>query len=533
VLFDVHHGCSSYIVDQLDTLVAIALDITSAKSADERRRSLLTALRRVVPFNAAALMRLDGDELVPVAAQGLSPAALGRRYALREHPRLDIVCKAHEPVLFPPDTKLPDPFDGLLLSDLKATRNIHACLGCPLLVHGKLVGTLTADALIPSAFDDLDMRLLAAAAALAAAEMHTSQLIEALTKTAERQGLIAGDLMRDAHGVQGNQLIGTSPEVIRLRQEIELVAQSELTVLITGETGVGKELVARAVYSASHRRNQPLIYVNCAALPETLAESELFGHVRGAFTGANVERAGKFEVADGGTLFLDEIGELPLAVQPKLLRALQEGEIQRVGADRTLKVDVRLLAATNRNLAEEVATGRFRADLFHRLNVYPLLASPLRERRSDIALIAGHFCDQSRRRLGLGPVRLAADALETLERYDWPGNVRELENVISRIVLKASARIKRGEPVILTATHLRPELSKEGVLVPEQTPLVPAKRLGKVTMRDFVREQQRTLLQQTLREHDGNLAAAARALGMDRGNLHHLAQRLGLVGAGG
>jgi anaerobic nitric oxide reductase transcription regulator len=518
-------------MDQLDALVAIALDLTTAQSAEERNRSLLGALRRVIPFDAAALLRLDGDALVPVTAHGLSPSALGLRYQLREHPRLEIIIRSAEAVRFPAESPLPDPFDGLLVDDPLAVRHIHACMGCALRVHGELVGALTADALDPRAFDGLDTRLVTAAGALAAAEMRTSQLIAALTRSAERQGLIARDLMRDALMMQGSEMIGTSAVMAKLRQEIELVAQSDLTVLITGETGVGKELVARAVHRRSARRAEPLIYVNCAALPETLAEAELFGHARGAFTGATGERAGKFEVADGGTLLLDEIGELPLAVQPKLLRALQEGEIQRVGADRPISVNARLLAATNRDLGEEVRAGRFRADLFHRLHVYPLAVAPLRERREDIALIAGYFCDLARRRLGLGPVRLAAEALAALESYRWPGNVRELENVISRVVLKASAGCPRGEPVVVSSRHLRPELVEQSVSLPAEptapAPLPP----GPLRMREFVRAQQRLLLERSLAEHHGNLAAAARALGMDRGNLYHLARKLGLVPA--
>jgi anaerobic nitric oxide reductase transcription regulator len=514
-------------MEQLDFLVTIAADLATAQSAGERHRNLLAGLRRVIPFDAAALLSLEGETLRPLAAHGLSPAALGLRYALREHPRLDIICRSAEPVRFPADSALPDPFDGLLLGDPGATRRVHACLGAALRVHGELVGALTADALAPGAFDGIDPRLLTAAGALAAAELRTSQLIEALAESAERQGLIARDLMRDALLRQGGELIGTSPEMHRLRREIELVARSDFSVLITGETGVGKELVARAVQRESPRRDEPFIHVNSAALPETLTESELFGHVRGAFTGAVADRAGKFEVADGGTLFLDEIGELPLTVQPKLLRALQTGEIQRVGAERPLVVDVRLLAATNRDLEAEVRAGRFRADLFHRLNVYPLPVPPLRARRGDIPLLAGSFCDLARRRLGLGPVRLAADALLALERYPWPGNVRELENVISRGVLKASAGIPRGETVILQAARLGLEFSGAAPPPPTEEPAsLPA--TVPLSMRDFVRAQQRAFLERALAKHAGNLAATARALGMDRGNLHHLARRLGL-----
>ncbi|MCK9463840.1 MAG: nitric oxide reductase transcriptional regulator NorR [Proteobacteria bacterium] len=518
-----------HIVDQLDTLVAIAHDLASSAKAEERNQSLLVALRRVIPFDAAALLRLDGEQLVPTATFGLRQPVRGRRFSMREHPRLEIICNSEAPVRFPDDTALPDPFDGLLAADTNATLRIHSCLGCALRVHGELLGVLTADALDPRAFDGVDMRLLTAAGALAAAEMSTSSLIDALARTAERQGRIARDLMRDALVLTGSQIIGTSPETERLRREIELVARSDFTVLVTGETGVGKELVARGVHNASLRAEQPLIYVNCAALPETLAESELFGHAKGAFTGAGADRAGKFEVADGGTLFLDEIGELPLSVQPKLLRALQEGEIQRVGTDRAISVDVRLIAATNRVLGEEVKAGRFRADLFHRLNVYPLAVPPLRERRSDVPLLAGYFCDLARRRLGIGPVRLAANAVDALEAYAWPGNVRELENVISRVVLKASASVRRGDPVILTAGHLHSELSSDGVPLPS-APFPPAAApVAGQPMKDFVREQQRSFLRQVLDAHGGNLAAAARALDMDRGNLHHLARRLGLL----
>jgi anaerobic nitric oxide reductase transcription regulator len=277
--------------------------------------------------------------------------------------------------------------------------------------------------------------------------------------------------------------------------------------------------------------------MNCAALPESVAESELFGHVRGAFTGATSDRPGKFEVADGGTLFLDEIGELPLTVQPMLLRALQDGEIQRVGADRPLHVDVRVIAATNRDLAAEVHSGRFRADLYHRLNVYPIHVPPLRERRPDIALLAGFFCDLVRRRVGLGPVRLNAEARELLVQYDWPGNVRELENVLSRVALRASAAVPRGEPVVLTAAHLGPEFASGSTVAPASSPeaspgpagiaALPAPFVRR-PLRDAVDDYQRGLIERAVRDNHGNWAAAARALVMHRSNLHRLAERLGL-----
>ena len=517
-------------MNHLQTVVSLALDLTAALTEEDRYGRLLEALGRVIPHDASALLRLEGDVLVPVVARGLSVDALGRRFLIREHPRLEIICRSEEPVRFPPDTELPDPFDGLLADDGGEFHHVHACLGCPLRVEGELIGVLTADSVDAEAFDEIDQVFLTAVGALAAAEMRTANLIDALERGAERQGMIARDLMRDARLREGAQMIGASLVMDRLRRDMEMVARSDFSVLILGETGTGKELVARGIHDASPRREEAMIYVNCAALPETLADSELFGHVKGAFSGATSDRPGKFEVADGGTLFLDEIGELPFSVQPKLLRVLQEGEIQRVGTETSIRVDVRILAATNRDLERGVEEGEFRADLYHRLNVYPLRSPPLRERRDDIPLLAGYFCDVMRRRLGLGPVRLGPEAVDALQQYPWPGNVRELENVLARAALKAAAMVQPGEPVILTPRHFGSEFSGGGVGEKDLTgpppphPTPPPSQ----TLREAVREFQRSSIQRALERGDGNWAAAARSLGLHRSNLHHLAKRLGL-----
>ncbi len=463
---------------------------------------------------------------MPVAGHGLSVEALNRRYARGEHPRLDILLAAAEPVRFPPDSPLPDPFDGQLAADPRALAHVHACLGCRLTEGGQVIGVLTADALRPDAFADLEPRWLEALGALAGAALHTTSLIETLEHVADLKGAVARELQRSA---SRTQIVGDSPAARRLLQEIGIVAGSDLPVLITGETGTGKELVAAQIHGASPRRDEALIQVNCAALPESIAESELFGHVAGAFTGATRDRRGKFELAHGATLFLDEVGELPLTLQPKLLRALQQGEVQRVGDDRPHRVDVRVIAATNRDLEREIAAGRFRADLYHRLAVYPLRVPPLRERRDDIPVLAAHFLDEDRRRLGLGPLRLSPEARERLVAADWPGNVRELENVISRAVLRRSRnRPERDGPLLL-----EPEDFELAAVVPVAAaggspagfdPL-PTPDLN---LRDRTREFQRREIERALGRNDGNWAAAARDLGLHRSNLHHLAQRLGL-----
>jgi anaerobic nitric oxide reductase transcription regulator len=314
-----------------------------------------------------------------------------------------------------------------------------------------------------NASNRVELDALQAFASLAAATVNVAQRIERLALR------VADERKKPKSIVRPSAQQGADwPEQAhkRLLEEITLVGNSDLTVLITGETGVGKELVAQAIHAASPRADKPLISLNCAALPDTLVESELFGHVRGAFTGATSDRRGKFELANGGTLFLDEVGELSLTVQAKLLRVLQSGQLQRLGSDQEHRVDVRLIAATNRDLAEEVRSGRYRADFYHRLSVYPLNVPALRERGRDVLLLSGFFLEQNRSRMGLGSLRLSPDAQAALLHYSWPGNVRELEHLIGRSALKALGNCKtRPRILTLTAADLDLPTPQDGAAV--------------------------------------------------------------------
>jgi transcriptional regulator with GAF, ATPase, and Fis domain len=289
------------------------------------------------------------------------------------------------------------------------------------------------------------LRTFADYAAIAIAHARALRQIEVLKEQLELENdYLREDVRSDApHGI-----IGSSPALRHVIEQVAIVASTAATVLIQGESGTGKELIARAIHDRSPRRYRALISVNCASIPRELFESEFFGHVKGAFTGALRDRAGRFQAADGGTLFLDEIGEIPLELQGKLLRVLQEGRFERVGDDRTRSVDVRVIAATNRDLQQDVASGRFRRDLFYRLSVFPIVVPPLRDRAEDIASLTTHFLEQAAQRYSRPGVRLTERAMRTLEGYTWPGNVRELQHVIERAVLLSRGRTLRLDGIL-------------------------------------------------------------------------------------
>jgi transcriptional regulator with GAF, ATPase, and Fis domain len=312
-------------------------------------------------------------------------------------------------------------------------------------------------------------------------------------------------------------IVGASNGLKSIMHQVAQVAPTDATVLLLGETGTGKAVVARAIHQLSPRRHRRLVVVDCGALPPTLIESELFGHERGAFTGAHTSQAGRFEVASGGTLFLDEIGELPLELQPKLLRVLQEGVIERLGSSRPVRVDVRIVAATNRNLADDVRAGRFRRDLYYRLNVFPIVLPPLRQRRDDLPALVRYLAERLGTRLGRPVARITSGSLEALERHHWPGNIRELENVLQQAII----------------------LSRNGVLdlsgfTGECLDAIDAPRLagGEVRpMIDAERDHLKFVLERARWRIEG-LAGAAELLGLHPSTLRSKMRKLGIVRPG-
>ncbi len=322
---------------------------------------------------------------------------------------------------------------------------------------------------------------------------------------------------------EGGELVGQSRTLRVILRQIDLVAPTDATVLILGESGTGKELVARAIHNQSRRREQPLVRVNCASIPRELYESEFFGHVKGAFTGAMKDRAGRFEAAEGGTLFLDEVGEIPLELQSKLLRVLQEGEYERVGEETIRKVDVRIVAATNRDLMGEVEAGRFRQDLYYRLNVYPIEVAPLRHRMEDVPSLATYFIDQASYSLNCPKPALPDDQVTTLLQYDWPGNVRELQNVINRAVILSQGRplqfdLPRHGGLSLAAMRLgRPNMSPHGM---------------DIVTDEVIRERERANLIAALERSHGRIygpGGAAERLGVKPTTLVSRIKKLGLT----
>jgi formate hydrogenlyase transcriptional activator len=302
------------------------------------------------------------------------------------------------------------------------------------------------------------------------------------------------------------KVVGKSPALQAVFEQVERVAPTNATVLIQGETGTGKELIAHAIHSTSSRRGRPFVKLNCAAIPLDLLESELFGHERGAFTGAIAQKIGRFQLADKGTLFLDEVGDIPLALQPKLLRVLQEQEFERLGSTRTHRVDVRLVAATNRDLMEMVKRGEFRSDLYYRLNVFPVLLPPLRERREDIPALVGHFVELFGHRIGRQIEHIPPKMMSALSSYHWPGNIRELQNLIERAVI----------------------LSNDGVL---HDPLPTMRAVGVLSLPTTLKDSERALILQTLQAVGwviGGAKGAAVRLGLKRTTLISRMSRLGI-----
>ncbi|CAM3848981.1 anaerobic nitric oxide reductase transcription regulator [Pseudoalteromonas mariniglutinosa NCIMB 1770] len=516
-------------------LLNAAITLAKVNTQVEPFQQLIDCIQQLIPSDAIALLTLQGDVLKPHAIDGLTPDTLGRRFVIKEHPRLQAICNAKHPLQFAHDCPMPDPYDGLL-SAKAGDIPVHACLGMPLFDNNEnLLGVLTLDSLNASAFDNLSLEHLTQLSTLCAAHLHTTLQLQQYQSHAQHSSALVQELNREALTRDGVEIIGQSPAMQTLKNDIKLVAASEFSVLIQGDTGVGKELVARNIHLHSKRSEKPLIHLNCASLPENLAESEFFGHAKGAFTGAESARQGKFQLADGGTLFLDEIGELPLAMQSKLLRVLQSGEIQTVGEDEVKYVDVRVIAATNRNLKNEVAEGRFRADLYHRLSVYPLIVAPLSERENDVILLAGYFVEQTARKLAIKQLKLSVETQLLLTQYDWPGNVRELEHVISRAALKAKQAQWQQAIITITPAHCDLNLTAlsnhdsakhHTTSAPVLTYPVNSRNLSLKQATDTFTHH---LISQQLEQHDFNWAATARTLHVDRANLVRLAKRLGIA----
>jgi DNA-binding NtrC family response regulator len=367
-----------------------------------------------------------------------------------------------------------------------------------------------------------------------------ADMLRTIAKALEGARLMRGEVALGPETMASSRdaLVGRSAAMQQLYKAIGRVAPSDATVLIRGESGTGKELVARAIYQHSLRSGRPLMVVNCAAIPETLLESELLGYEPGAFTGAVTRRIGKFEQADGGTIFLDEIGDMPLMMQAKILRLLQERTFQRLGGNETIQVDVRVLCATNRNLEKAIAEGAFREDLYHRLNVVTLQIPPLRDRREDIPLLVDYFLNRCARTSHVERPPLAPNALDLLIRYAWPGNVRELEHLIQRLMIFTGG-------YTIQVNDLPPRLRREAQTTPAGTTVTPGDESylsliqahldsygGDHAHEELMERVERLLIMEALRRSQGNQTHAGRLLGLPRPTLHAKMQKFGLQGRG-
>ena len=482
----------------LTLLVKISTTVNSIRKAEELQRELLRFVFEVVPAERGAILLVgEGGEIVSEFGLGREAGAAAvevSRTVVRQVLEEGTALLAN------------DLFEGSPVSSesLRGAR-LSSLLCVPLTLFGRAVGVIYLTATGPSThFDEEHLRLVTVISGVAAVALNNARHVEQL----ERENSLLREESRIEHG-----MVGESEAMRRVYQFIARVAPTDSTVLIRGESGTGKELAAQALHQNSPRRERPFVAINCAALTETLLESELFGHEKGAFTGALAQKKGKLEVADGGTLFLDEVGEMPPAMQAKLLRVLQEREFERVGSTRTIRVDVRVVAATNRDLEEAVRAGLFRQDLYYRLNVVSFEMPPLRERREDIPLLANYFAAKYAAKFKRRVTGLAPEARECLMSYEWPGNVRELENAVERAVVLGSTE------------RLLPEDLPETVLE-AGPPGGPAPAVTKY--HDALREAKKQLILRALEQSGGSFTEAARSLGVHPNYLHRLIRNLNL-----
>jgi formate hydrogenlyase transcriptional activator len=402
------------------------------------------------------------------------------------------------------------------IASLWTALGVQGVAGYPLEVQGELLGSIGYLARRTISQEEFEvLGIFADQAAMAIKSAYLFRELERHRERLEVENEYLQDELRLDSGL--DNVIGQSAALRAVLRKVRQVSPVETTVLLTGETGTGKELIARALHDASPRASRPLIKINCGAIPSGLIESELFGHEKGSFTGAYQQRIGRFELADKGTLFMDEVGELPLETQVKLLRVLQEQEFERVGSTKPMRVDVRLISATNRDVQKEVAEGRFRADLFYRLNVFPIRIPPLRERAEDIPLLVDYFLAQFQRKLAKSLKRVDEKSMEQLQRYAWPGNIRELQNVLERACVLATG------PVVTLAEPLRASAA---------TPVAGVPSLGPMTT---LEESERSHIRRALRAADGKIhgpKGAADLLGINPSTLRSRMEKLGLTAKG-
>jgi len=436
----------------------LLLDITNLLVANRNFREIFVAisglLRRIIRHDVAALiLPTSGHEQLRVYALdfpgGKGLIGQGNTLSIEDSPPGHSYSTRHPLLvdnLFSQLTRFPAPFTRQLLQE-----GIRCGCWLPLVNQDRVLGVLSVASKRESAFSRQDLDLLTQVANQAAIAVDNAlafrQIAELNRKLSQEKRYLESEIRTEYNF---ESIIGEHPLLKRILRQVETVAPTTSTVLILGETGTGKELIARAIHNLSGRRERTFVKLNCAAIPTGLLESELFGHEKGAFTGAISQKIGRLELANRGTLFLDEVGDIPLELQPKLLRALQEKEFERLGSTRTIHVDVRLIAATNRDLSQMVAAREFRSDLFYRLNVFPMQVPPLRERASDIPMLVQYFVHKHAAENGKHIARVPAEAMEALTRWPWPGNIRELENFIERAVI-----LSEGETLSLPLAELR------------------------------------------------------------------------------